>query len=64
MDRVIVEDFYSNREVRFYKNFAPTIRSERLGLKVVEDNERILCGDLQENGIRKSNSETVRSTRN
>lgn len=36
--KIIVEDFYSNREVRVYKDFAPTIRSERLGLKVVENN--------------------------
>lgn len=36
--KILVEDFYSNREVRFYKNFTPTIRSERAGLKVVENN--------------------------
>lgn len=32
----IVEDFYKNREERVYTEVAPTLRSERLGLKVVE----------------------------
>ena len=35
---MIVEDFYSNRDVRIYREYSPTIRSERLGLKVVENN--------------------------
>ena len=33
---LIVEDFYSNRPIRVYKEYSPTIRSERIGLKVVE----------------------------
>jgi len=35
---MIVEDFYSNREIRTYRDYSPTIRSERLGLKVVQQN--------------------------
>ena len=36
----ILEDFYSNRDVRQYEEYSPTLRSERSGLKVVENNER------------------------
>ena len=36
--KILVEDFYSNRDVRIYGEYSPTIRSERLGLKVVENN--------------------------
>ena len=31
---VIVEDFYKNRPVRIYEDYAPCLRSERTGLKV------------------------------
>ena len=31
----ILEDFYSNREVREYEEYAPTLRADRQGLKVV-----------------------------
>ena len=37
----IVEDFYKNREERVYTEVAPTLRSERLGLKVSEPTLRI-----------------------
>ena len=30
----ILEDFYSNREIRQYEEYSPTLRSERSGLKV------------------------------
>lgn len=33
---IIVEDFYKSREPREYKEVAPTLRSERSGLKVIE----------------------------
>ena len=33
---VIIEDFYKNRDERVYEGVAPTIRSERSGLKVAE----------------------------
>ena len=32
----IIEDFYKNRPARKYKEIAPTLRSERIGLKVIE----------------------------
>ena len=35
-DSFIIEDFYKNRPVRIYRDYAPTLRAERLGLKVVE----------------------------
>lgn len=35
-DSFFIEDFYKNRPVRIYRDYAPTLRAERLGLKVVE----------------------------
>ena len=35
--RIIVDDMYKNRDARFYENVAPTLRSERSGLKVIEE---------------------------
>jgi hypothetical protein len=32
----ILEDFYQSRPVRIYKDFSPTLRSNRTGLKVLE----------------------------
>lgn len=37
----IIEDFYKNRDDRIYEDVAPTLRSERIGLKVAESNLRI-----------------------
>ena len=34
--KAIVEDFYLSREPRVYIPYAPTLRSDRLGLKVIE----------------------------
>lgn len=31
---VVIDDFYTNREPRVYKDVSPTLRSERMGLKV------------------------------
>ena len=33
---LIIEDFYKNRPIRIYSDYSPTLRSERIGLKVVE----------------------------
>ena len=32
----ILDDFYSNRDIREYEDYSPTLRSDRVGLKVVE----------------------------
>ena len=37
--QVIVEDFYKNRPLRVYEDVAPTVRSGRQGLKVVQIDE-------------------------
>lgn len=37
----IVDDLYANREPRVYEDYSPTLRSERFGLKVIEENEQI-----------------------
>lgn len=39
IEPVIVEDFYQSREPRVYTETAPTIRSERTGLKVADEIE-------------------------
>ena len=36
---ILIEDFYENREVRVYDKYSPSIRSERNGLKVVENDK-------------------------
>jgi len=33
---LIIEDFYQGRPIRTYSRYAPAIRSERNGLKVIE----------------------------
>lgn len=36
MEPTIIEDFYANRDAREFEGIAPTLRSERFGLKVKE----------------------------
>lgn len=43
--KIIIEDFYANRDVREYHDCSPTLRSERQGLKVVEPMMVQKCGD-------------------
>lgn len=54
---IIIDDLYSNREERFYKDYSPALRSERSGLKVVEENIKTpdVLGGL---GEKKSNGGT------
>ena len=33
----IVDDIYNHRDPRFYDYYSPTLRSERFGLKVIEE---------------------------
>ena len=33
----IVDDIYDNRDPRLYDSYSPTLRSERFGLKVIEE---------------------------
>lgn len=49
IEKAIIEDFYKNREERVYESVAPTLRSERVGLKVAES----LDYDEQNRYIRK-----------
>jgi DNA (cytosine-5)-methyltransferase 1 len=37
----ILEDFYSNREVREYEEYSPTLRADRQGLKVLEETNKV-----------------------
>lgn len=39
VEKIIVDDLYDNREKRLYTVTSPTIRSERIGLKVLETEE-------------------------
>ena len=36
----IIDDLYKNRELRVYNDYSPSLRSERTGLKVVEDSDK------------------------
>lgn len=36
----ILEDFYSNRDVREYKDYSPTLRADRFGLKVTDNPDK------------------------
>lgn len=42
---MILENFYQNRDVRIYKEYAPTIRAERLGLLVMEVEDKNKTGN-------------------
>lgn len=51
-DNFVVDDMYKNREPRVYGETAPTLRSERTGLKVIEPNLKTkLCNELVKEGI-------------
>ena len=39
MRKIILEQFYKNRQGRFYEKYAPTIRAGKIGLLVIEFNE-------------------------
>lgn len=43
IEPVIVEDFYQSREPRVYQETSPTLRSERIGLKVADENTEYPC---------------------
>lgn len=47
---MIVEDFYKNRAERVYEDVAPTLRSERTGLKVAEPRVIGGIGEKKSNG--------------
>lgn len=34
----IIDDLYANRNIRIYKDYSPSLRAERSGLKVVKNN--------------------------
>ena len=38
METVIIDDTYANRKPRLYEDYSPALRSEREGLKTVEQN--------------------------
>lgn len=47
---VLVEDFYKSRPVRIYEDYAPTLRSERSGLKVGKIYGAAMRGRYNEDG--------------
>ena len=57
---MIIDILYANRSPRIYKDYSPTIRSERIGLLVI--NENIQMSKISENRVCKENSEGLRST--
>lgn len=57
---MVIDILYTNRSPRIYKDYSPTIRSERIGLLVI--NENIQMSKISENRVCKENSEGLRST--
>lgn len=53
-ERLILEQFYINRNVRVYKEYSPTLRSERFGLLVLEDDKTLIGVGKNDNISRKS----------
>ena len=43
IEPIIIEDFYKSRNPRLYESTAPTLRSERIGLKVAVENSEYPC---------------------
>lgn len=38
----IIDDLYANRDIRVYKDYSPSLRAERSGLKVVKYNKHTI----------------------
>ena len=58
--KIIVDILYANRLPRIYEEYSPTIRSERTGLLVID--EDIQMFKIPENRIRQTHSQRLRST--
>lgn len=53
-DKIIIDDFYTSRPIRTYDKYAPTLRSDRSGLKVMKDIDSKMFGynaTLNEGGM-------------
>jgi len=57
---MIIDILYANRSPRIYKDYSPTIRSERIGLLVI--NENIQMSKIPKNRICEEDSQAVRSS--
>ena len=40
MDKILIDDTYASRDARQYTDVSPTLRSERFGFKVIEQEWR------------------------
>lgn len=47
---MILEDFYKSRDIRIYDKIAPTIRSGRIGLLVMEKTKTVLIKQATKSG--------------
>ena len=41
-EQIILEQFYINRDIRVYSKYAPTLRAERIGLLVLEKQNKLI----------------------
>lgn len=46
LERAIIDDMYKNREERVYKDYSPSIRAERSGLKTIEVRQATKDGSI------------------
>ena len=51
VEKIIVDDMYNNRDARAYDEYAPAIRSERNGLKVIEATPTIKVRQATQQGF-------------
>jgi len=52
-NKTILEQFYLSRKIRVYKDYSPTLRSERFGLLVIENGGLCRLDEEREYKIRK-----------
>lgn len=51
METVIVDDTYANRQPRVYEDYSPALRSEREGLKTIENVYDFYNNNLKSDGV-------------
>lgn len=55
----VIEDFYKNREPRFYEEESPTLRSDRIGLKVLLDDQQYVDGISDKHSFAKKKAQAM-----
>lgn len=51
MEKVVIDDTYANRKPRVYEDYSPALRSEREGLKTIENVYNFYNNNLKSDGV-------------